>query len=128
MDQLVQFATYMVLVSVAAERLVEMSKATPLFSVVEKKFHGVTYQLLAAFAGAAVCFVNPPEINMHMNEWVRIALVGLMCSGGSSVWHELLTMLNLTAKLLTMKKDIAAADVAAATNALTTNAAKEETK
>lgn len=114
MDALVQFATYMVLVSVAAERLVEMTKTSPLFKILEKQFHGTAYQIMAALCGAAFCYANPPSMPLQMNQWATVVVVGLMASGGSAMWHEILAMLNTASKLLVAKKELANVDVKAA--------------
>ncbi len=84
---------YISIVSVAAERAVEMMKplVTKYFSEDRKKF---VYYALAAITGG-VLHTMSGQVFPYFDDAASAAVVmGLLASGGSGVWHELLSILK----------------------------------
>lgn len=92
METLIQFLTYLVLASVAAERIVDILKHT-LFCKFD--LQPVWYQVIACVFGAFVGYTSPPTLPMTwMNQYVLALVIGLAVSGGSGVWHDLLAVVQ----------------------------------
>jgi hypothetical protein len=96
MEQITQLITYLALVSVAAERAVDMIKRTALATRIK---NGAVYQGMSFLAGAAFAAANPPNLTfIQLNPTMTALLVGLAVSGGSSAWHEILATLSALGK------------------------------
>ncbi len=88
MEKIGLVLTYLVVVSVAAERFVQILRGLPLFSKMTKT---VYYQILAALFGFVICLIEPPDWDfIKLNTYLLSAMVGLAVSGGSGVWHDFL--------------------------------------
>lgn len=88
MDQVVTILSFLVLASVAAERLTEIIKLAFL-----KRFNvnAAVYQLMAGLFGAWLAYLVPSPLNeLIKHEWAVIAITGLCVSGGSGLWNALL--------------------------------------
>lgn len=98
MENLGQLLSYLFMVSVASERFVEIIKATALSQYLNKT---VYIQILAGVFGAAVCFIEPPQLAfITLNKYMLIVLIGLAVSGGSGVWHDALEVVKNFGKTL----------------------------
>lgn len=84
---------YIGVVSVAAERVVEMSKplVAKYVSDDHKKF---TYYALAAVSGGVLHVLSGQTFPYFSDPVSAAVVVGLLASGGSGMWHELLGMLR----------------------------------
>lgn len=88
MDNMITLLTYFCMLSVAAERAVEIMKLGVL-----KKYNppAVTYQILAGLLGAVMSYYSPPPSTfVQMEQWITIIATGLAVSGGSSFWNSTL--------------------------------------
>jgi hypothetical protein len=92
MDHLIQLITYFAVTSVAAERVTDILKRVHLAKI---EVPGVVYQIIAGIVGGLLCYASPPEFTfLKLNEYVLIVVVALATSGGSGMWHDMLTSLN----------------------------------
>jgi|JFJP01.1.fsa_nt_gi hypothetical protein len=92
MENIIQLLTYLIIVSTATERFVEIIRATPVGKILTKAVH---FQILAAVFGAILCYIEPPQFNIiHLNQYVLIIIIGLSVSGGSGVWHDILEVIK----------------------------------
>lgn len=99
MDQVIYIVTYLVTLSVAAERFTEIIKRAVLSKRPEWIMNGATYQIIAAVFGMAAAYANPPVINViAMKPWLLYIVAGLAVSGGSGAWNSILTLLTEYAK------------------------------
>jgi hypothetical protein len=88
MDNLITLLTYFLMLSVAAERAVEISK-----NIILKKYNTppVIYQILAGTIGGIMSFFSPPPTDIvNLGPWVTGIATGLAVSGGSSFLNTLL--------------------------------------
>lgn len=92
MDNIIDFVSYLALVSVSVERGTELLKKF-LFSRFEVTNAGV-YQFAAFALGGAFCWASPPQLSIITNQYVLIPLVGLGASSGSALWYEVLSLLR----------------------------------
>lgn len=108
MNQFVEFATYLALTSMAAERLVELIKKT-FFE--NKTVKGTVYQGIAAIFGGLMAYASPPSIpSVNLNEWALIIIVGLAVSGGSGFWNSILSIMMEYKKNLSAPKETKAVE------------------
>jgi hypothetical protein len=92
MEHLLQVLTYLTVVSVAAERSVEILKKGILEKLIKKP---VVYQVASAFFGFGLCLASPPDLKfLQLNEYIVSAIVGLAVSGGSGMWHDILSVIT----------------------------------
>lgn len=92
MEHASQLLTYISVVSMAAERFVQIVRALPISAKLNKSIY---YQVLAAVFGAILCLIEPPELSfISLNKYLLAALVGLAVSGGSGVWHDALEVVK----------------------------------
>ena len=95
LDNVVSFVSYVAVVSIAAERTTDMIKRAALLDERLSKFKGVSYQLLSAISGGLICLVSPPESSpFYTNKEIMALIVGLLASGGSSLWHDILGLIQ----------------------------------
>lgn len=98
MEHIIQFVSYLAITSVAAERLTDILKRIHLEKI---EVPGVAYQIISAITGGLICYASPPEFAfLKLNEYVMAVVVGLATSGGSSVWHDVLSALSSYSKSL----------------------------
>jgi uncharacterized membrane protein HdeD (DUF308 family) len=97
MDSIVGLISYLALTSVLAERLVDMLKRTGKLDAVS--FNGITYQVLSGVVGVILAFLSPPTIPfMSLDPVILPIAVGFAVSGGSSLWHGILTLVSSLSK------------------------------
>ncbi len=93
-DQLIQLVTYLVFVSVAAERATDMLKR----SVIQDKFknlNGAVYQFIAFGFGFLTATISSPTLPViGENIYLNHAIIGLCVSGGSGFWNTILELLK----------------------------------
>lgn len=95
-DNIIALMTYFCMLSVAAERAVEIMKVGFL---VKFKTPPVTYQLLAGFIGGTLAYSSPPPSTfVQMSPWISIIATGLAVSGGSAFWNSSLAAVSSLAK------------------------------
>lgn len=98
MDGLLSLFTYFLMLSVAAERLVELLKNMYLKKIGTQP---VVYQLLSGIVGAVLSYYSPPPSNIiHLEQWVAVISTGLAVSSGSAFWNTILDTLNSLSKNL----------------------------
>lgn len=98
-DNILSLLTYFCMLSVAAERAVELLKNAKLKQM---NVPIVTYQILAGLVGSLIAFFSPPPLTTitQMDPWVAIAATGLAVSGGSAFWNTMLDSFTAFAKSL----------------------------
>lgn len=92
-----------VALSVAAERLVEITKGTipilgtPRVNQQQERWRKSALQVLAIISGIAVSFMAEPMISgalpPNWHNTTGILVIGLLASGGSGFWNALMTYL-----------------------------------
>lgn len=93
LDAVVTLLGYIGVVSVAAERVVEMAK--PLISAyTPEKRMKCAYYLTAAVSGSVLHVMSGQEFPYFGDPISAAIVVGLLASGGSGMWHELLGILR----------------------------------
>lgn len=98
MDGLLSLFTYFLMLSVAAERFVELLKSAYLKKIGAQP---VVYQMLSGMVGAALSYYSPPPDNIiHLEQWVAVISTGLAVSSGSAFWNSILDTLNSLSKNL----------------------------
>ena len=98
MEHIVSLLSYFCMISIAAERFVEMLKKTVL-----KNAHppGVVYQTLSALFGGTVSLYSPPPSEiLQLGQYASVIVTGLAISGGSSFWNTALDSFSSIAKNL----------------------------
>lgn len=94
MDKAIEIFTFMAVLSVAVERIVQLLKIFPTF----KKWFGneKVLQLVTAVIGFGIaallgvkCFTS-----LIQYDWATYVIVGLLTSAGSGFWHDGLTILK----------------------------------
>ncbi len=97
MDQFVQFAAYVAVIAVGAERLTDIIKRMYL---ADKNINSSVYQLLTFVCGIVVSIAQPPDFKFfNFNPYMIAVLTGFAVSGTSSAWHEFLMILSNFNKL-----------------------------
>jgi len=93
MDALITFVTLILAFSLATERVVEMIKG--MLPELNEKFKKIAYPLMGIIVGAAICAVNNLNIPfVELKGWTEFLITGLLCSGGSGLWHDILKVLQ----------------------------------
>lgn len=97
LDTLTTFLGYVTIVAVTAERVVEMCKPmfgfetfAKLFGTLSDDQRKVSYYALAAITGAGVHLLSGVTIPYFTELYPSAVIVGLLVSGGSGIWHDLL--------------------------------------
>ncbi|MBU0655350.1 MAG: hypothetical protein KJ914_09490 [Gammaproteobacteria bacterium] len=93
----------MVALSIAAERMVEITKGVVPFlntareNPQQEKLRKASLQLLAVGSGIAVTFLATPmlagSLPEHWNNTTGMIVIGLLASGGSGFWNAILSYL-----------------------------------
>lgn len=92
MDNLIDFVNYILIIAIAAERFTDIVKRTYLERF---NLNSGIYQIITVCFGMVLGYLQPVEIKAYQfNEYVQVILVGLMVSGTSSFWHEILSVLG----------------------------------
>lgn len=93
LDTAIALLGYITVVSVAAERLVEMCKPVVARIVAEKdtKF---AYYAIAAVAGGTLHLMSGQTFPYFGTPVSAAVVMGLLASGGSGVWHDMLGILR----------------------------------
>ncbi len=91
MDKLTEVVIYFGLISMTAERLVDLFRKT----FPNLTLPGSVYQLATALIGGGITYMSPPDASLiPLNQYLTVVVAGLATSGGSSLWHEVLSILN----------------------------------
>lgn len=99
LEQLTSLVTYLVIVSVAAERLTDITKRALIQQYNLTTLNGAIYQIIAGVFGAVICQINPPELTIiELNHYVLLIVIGLAVSGGSGAWNTILSILKELSK------------------------------
>ena len=99
MEELTNLVAYLALISVAAERMTDILKR-----LIYKRFelNGVVYQITSFIFGSIISILNPKHVSfIPLDGFTLAVVIGLIASGGSSFWHEILnviTTFNTSAK------------------------------
>ena len=101
LDMVLFFLGYIAVVSVAAERFVEMCKPVfglptfvKWFGVLTDDTKKVWYYVLAAVAGGTLHLISDVDVPYFGDVYSAALLVGMLASGGSGMWHELLAIVR----------------------------------
>ena len=99
LDAIAQLGTVLCLYSIAAERVVEIVSSIVNFDKVKSdKIRSALKQLLAAFAGAGLYYMNGdhaiPVITQNFSQLSGAVFIGLVTSGGSGFWNTILKNLR----------------------------------
>lgn len=98
MDQINELLVYISVIAVSAERITDIVKRMVLQN---KEVNSSVYQLLTFACGVAAALIQPPEFKFfNFEPYMVCILVGLIVSGSSSAWHEILSSLNNFSKTL----------------------------
>ncbi len=96
MIRLLELFTYFLMLSVAAERAVEILKTMFLKSM---STHPASYQVISGIVGGIMSYYSPPPDNIiHMTPIVSAMATGLAVSGGSSIWNTAIDRFAATTK------------------------------
>lgn len=93
LDAAVTLLGYVGIVSVAAERVVEMMKPL-IYKYISEEGRKFVYYITAGSAGAAMHVLSGQPFPYFATPTTAAVMVGLLTSGGSGVWHELLGILR----------------------------------
>lgn len=99
LEQIVELITYISVVSMAAERMVDIIKRAVIQKYNIDTLNGALYQIMAGLFGTTVAIFSPPKVLIiGLNEYIIILVVGLAVSGGSGAWNTILNILNEISK------------------------------
>lgn len=92
-DSVLSFLSYVLVVSVAAERLTELIKK---FFIKDKEINTGWYMLISAIGGGFIATISPPETVPFTLKyfWTTPVIIGIIVSGGSGFWHEVVSVLS----------------------------------
>lgn len=98
MVKLLELFTYFLMLSIAAERAVEILKTSFLKSM---GTHPASYQVISGLIGGGLSFYSPPPDNVvHMTPIIAAIATGLAVSGGSSLWNTVIDAITASTKAL----------------------------
>lgn len=93
LDTAITLLGYVGVVSVAAERVVEMAK--PLINqALSDEGAKFAYHVVAAITGGTLHAMSGQTVPFFETPMTSSVVVGLLASGGSGVWHDLLGILR----------------------------------
>jgi len=98
---LLMFVSYIAILSIAAERAVELIKPMYDFGPFARKLGEASSQRrknlnhgVAFLAGYALHLLSQPTIPFFADPFHAALMMGLLASGGSGFWHDLLSLLK----------------------------------
>lgn len=95
MDELIRLVVYLTVVSVAAERAVDIVKRAVIQKLDITTLNGATFQILAGIFGSIIAFTDEPSFDfVTTNRWLLVVIIGLCTSGGSGAWNTILSILK----------------------------------
>lgn len=95
MDDLIRLVVYLTIVSVAAERAVDIVKRAVIQKLNITTLNGAIYQILAGVFGSIIAYGDQPSFDfVTTNRWFLIVIIGLCASGGSGAWNTILSILK----------------------------------
>lgn len=100
METVLILAAYFAALSVAVERIVEVSKSLVLKNVVNAT--GVNknlYQAVAAIAGGLIAYITPIPGGIQINQELFAVISGFAVSGGAGFWNTVLDALKANTAL-----------------------------
>jgi len=90
---IVNIVTLISIVSIATERVVEISK--PLLPTFNKKYNTTIYSLLALCVSCSILVINEFELlPMFGALLIQNLVLALACTAGSGFWNDLLKILQ----------------------------------
>ncbi len=96
MDNLLNLLTYFCMLSIAAERAVELLKNMFLKKLGTSM---VWYQVIAGVIGGIMCYYSPPPTTLINTEtWVTVIATGLAVSSGSAFWNTMIDTMTAISK------------------------------
>ena len=99
-DSIFQLVSVLAIISIATERAVEVITTTLNLKVrySGKRTQMIITHLLSILTGGAIYAMNAdqmiPLISTHFNQYTGPLVVGLLASGGSGFWHDLLGIVS----------------------------------
>lgn len=94
-DDLIRLVVYLTIVSMAAERAVDIVKRAVIQKLNITTLNGAVYQILAGVFGAFIAFGDQPSFDfITTNRWFLVVIIGLCTSGGSGAWNTILSILK----------------------------------
>ena len=104
LDQLTVLITYLIVVSIAAERATDIFKRAFVLKFKVENFNGALYQLTAGIFGMIIAYFDKPSFDfITTNHTLLLIIIGLCVSGGSGVWNTILNILKELSQLKTTK-------------------------
>lgn len=98
MVKLLELFTYFLMLSIAAERAVEILKTMFLKSM---GTHPASYQVISGLIGGCLSFYSPPPSNIiQMTPLISAIATGFAVSGGSSLWNTIVDRITASTKRL----------------------------
>lgn len=95
METVVILVAYFAGLSVAVERIVEITKTYATKPLVDLfKFNTAIYQVQAAVVGGAVSLISPMPVDLPVSHEIFALIAGFAVSGGSGYWNSILTNLR----------------------------------
>lgn len=99
LDQLTTLITYLIVVSIAAERATERAtdilKRAFILKFKVENFNGALYQLTAGVFGMVIAYFDKPSFDfITTNHTLLLVIIGLCVSGGSGAWNTILNILK----------------------------------
>lgn len=100
MNIIIDSVSYLVMLSMAAERFVDIFKRLGL-----EKFslNGASYQVLSVTFGIIIAYIVPPPFLFGgASSTLELLMCGLLVSGGSSAWNSVLAILKNSSLMSTI--------------------------
>lgn len=95
MDDLIRLVVYLSVVSVAAERAVDIVKRAMIQKLNINTLNGAAFQILAGIFGCIIAITDQPSFDfVTTNQWLLVVIIGLCTSGGSGAWNTVLGILK----------------------------------
>lgn len=102
-DSIISFLTYVSIISIGAERLTEIIKK---FFIKDRTINSGWYSLISAIGGGIIATIFPPETAPFTLKylWTMPILIGIIVSGSSGFWHEVVSSLGSVKDSLAKEK------------------------
>lgn len=95
LDQLTVLITYLIVVSIAAERATDIFKRAFVLKFKVENFNGALYQFTAGVFGMIIAYFDKPSFDfITSNHTLLLIIIGLCVSGGSGAWNTILNILK----------------------------------
>ena len=95
METVIILVAYFAGLSVAVERIVEITKTYATKPIIDLfKFDTGIYQVQAALVGGAIALISPMPVDLPVSQEIFAAIAGFAVSGGSGFWNSILNNLR----------------------------------